>query len=341
MKYTFKNTEINNKKATDFETKSLLYLIGKRKDRKDIEYITFDCFNDVSGVDKKSNEIWDVQSKNEKSLNPKKIGKYFFTLFDNYISPFNFKEFIFFSPILEPRFKKKESLNIYGIDNFQAKTLVRIKKGLEEEIKRVKGIKTDYSNEQKTFLEKIIIVEDNDSENNYIKAVTKFKNVDIKTDAFYDSVFQEIRDIQSSKKNSYIENEEINKIIDVLKFQRHLYSKDIETLIISRIIGCEIFDFTSIPLYFSPLIDGYDIEDKKDILQDCNSNLSRAFFNKNSNYHFWNICEEIISHLEKNKSNDVESIYNSLFTKFKIKITYLTPLTIKYLIVIIIEGKQW
>ena len=35
MNYTFKNTEINNKKASDFETKSLLYLISNKKE---IEY---------------------------------------------------------------------------------------------------------------------------------------------------------------------------------------------------------------------------------------------------------------------------------------------------------------
>ncbi len=50
MNYTFKNTEINNKKASDFETKSLLYLISRKKE---IEYVTFDCFNDVSGVNRK------------------------------------------------------------------------------------------------------------------------------------------------------------------------------------------------------------------------------------------------------------------------------------------------
>ena len=48
MSYTFRNTEINNEKASVFETKSLLYLIGKSNCRKEIEYITFDCFNDVS-----------------------------------------------------------------------------------------------------------------------------------------------------------------------------------------------------------------------------------------------------------------------------------------------------
>jgi hypothetical protein len=175
MNYTFKNTEINNKKATDFETKSLLYLIGRRKDSKEIEYITFDCFNDVSGVNKNSDKIWDIQSKNEMSLSPKKIGKYFYTLFNNYLSSFDFKEFIFFSPILKLEYKKDEKLKIYGIDNFENKTLTRIKNGLNEEVVRVKGNLKDYKIEQENFLKRILIVEDTEPENEYIKTVTKFK----------------------------------------------------------------------------------------------------------------------------------------------------------------------
>ncbi|PKA99705.1 hypothetical protein B0O79_3424 [Flavobacteriaceae bacterium MAR_2009_75] len=340
MKYTFKNTEINNKKATDFETKSLLYLIGRRKDSKEIEYITFDCFNDVSGVNKNSDKIWDIQSKNEKSLNPKKIGKYFYTLFDNYLSSFDFKEFIFFSPILKLDYKKDEKLKIYGIDNFEDKTLTRIKNGLNEEIVRVKGNEKDYKIEQESFLKRILIVEDNESGNEYIKTVTKFKKTDIKTDAFYKSVFQDLRDIQSSKKNSYIENAIIENIRDVLVFKRHLFSKDIETLIISRIIGVEIFDYKSIPLYFSPLLEGLSVDDKKDIIQECNSNLSRAFFNKNSNRIFWNICEMLITFLEKNDNTDVDDVFNITLEPYKPKLSYLTTITIKYLIAIIIEGKE-
>lgn len=340
MNYTFKNTEINNKKASDFETKSLLYLIGKRKDSKDVEYIAFDCFNDVSGINKMSNKIWDIQSKNEKSLNPKKIGKYFFTLFDNYISSFDFKEFIFFCPVLNENYKIDENKNIYGVENIAAKTLVRIKNGLNEEIIRVKGVANNYSKEQDDFLEKVIIVEDTELDNEYIKSVTKFKKTEIKTDAFYQSVFQDLRDIQSAKKNSYIENSVISKIQDVLRFNRHLFTKDIEVLVVSRIIGCEIFDYKSIPLYFSSLIDGLDLEDKKDIIQECNSNLSRAFFNKNSNRVFWEVCEMIIEYMELNNTLDVKEVFETLFKGYVFKISYLTPITIKYLIAITIEGKQ-
>lgn len=341
MNYTFKNTEINNKKATDFETKSLLYLIGKRKDSKEVEYIAFDCFNDVSGINKKSDKIWDIQSKNEKNLNPKKIGKYFFTLFDNFTSSFDFKEFIFFCPVLKTEYKIDAKLNTYGIENIADKTLTRIKNGLNLEVIRVKGTSINYDKKQEDFLKKVIIVEDTEFDNEYIKTVTKFKKTEIKTDAFYQSVFQDLRDIQSSKKNSYIENEIITNIKDVLKFNRHLFSKDVETLIISRIIGCEVFEYKSIPFYFYPLINALDVEDVKDTVQECNSNLSRAFFNKNSNREFWKICEVIIEFIESNNITDVEQIFKTIFNNYKPRISYLTPITIKYLIAITIEGKQW
>lgn len=337
MSYKFKNTEINNKKASDFETKSLLYLISTKRE---IDYVTFDCFNDVSGVNKKHDKIWDVQSKNEKSLSPKKIGKYLFTLFDNFVSTLTFHEFIFFAPILNEDYKINSKLNIYNLDNIEEKTLKRILKGLKEEVERVKGTLDDYSKQIEEFCAKVFIVEDNSTENEYIKSVTKFKKTGIKSDDFYDSVFTDLRNIQSAKKNSYIENAVISEIRDVLCFNRHLSTKDIEILIISRIIGVEIFNYASIPLTFFPLIKSLDNEDIKDILQECNSNLSRAFFNKNSNKEFWNVCEKIISFLNENKSKDVEYIYEETFKAYTFRVSYLKDLTIKYLTSIIIEGTK-
>lgn len=340
MEYKFNNTERNNKKASDYETKSLLYLLGKREDSKEIEYVTFDCFNDVSGVNKNCDEIWDIQSKNEKSLNPKKIGKYLFTLFDNSTSIFSFREFIFFAPPLNPKYKIDEKLTVFGLKNIESQTYDRIKKGLLEEIERVLGNTSALKNEIEAFLDKVIFVEDTETENEYVKSITKFRKTEIKSDAFYDSIFRDIRDIQTAKKNTYIENSKIEKIREVLIFNRHLTNKEVEVLIVSRIIGCEIFEYKSIPLYFSVLIDNLDIEDKKDKLQECNSNLSRAFFNKNSNRRFWEICEEIIVFLDKVKKTHVEEIYTQLFSNVRINISYLTPLTIKYLISIILEGKE-
>ena len=340
MSYTFKNTEINNEKASVFETKSLLYLIGKSVDKKHIEYITFDCFNDVSGIDKAFKNIWDIQSKNDANLNPKKIGKYLFTLFDNHISAFNFKEFIFFCPKLKDDYKVDVGLISYNLSNITTDTSNRIKIGLEEEVKRVKGGTVDYSVKISSFLSQVIFVEDNYKEHEYLKFITKFKNKKLKTDDFYLTVFKELRDIQSSKKNSYIENESIKEIIDVINFRRHLRILDIDTLLICRIIGCEIFQYNSIPLHFFEIVKKLDKEDVKDILLNCNSNLSRCFFNKVSTREFWRICESIIQYLETSYTSDINIIYTSIFSSYAPKYKYLDELTIKYLIALTIEGLE-
>jgi hypothetical protein len=341
LAYIFKNTELNNEKASVFETKSLLYLIGKRIDSKEIEYITFDCFNDLSGINKRHNKIWDIQSKNEANLFPKKIGTYFFTLFDNFISTFSFKEFIFFCPILKEEYKIDTTLRSFKFINFKESTKSRIKIGLIEEVSRVKNDSIDYSSQIEEFLNIITIVEDDVTENEYIKAVTKFKKTEIKSDEFYKSVFVELRNIQSSKKNSYIENATISEIREVLSFRRHLFVKDIELLIVSRIIGIEIFkNIFYYPIYFSKYIDHINIEDKKDILQECNSNLSRAFFNKNNNKVFWKMCEDIITYFSINNNNDVDLVYNSVFSSYTPRVSYLNDTTIKYLISIILEGLE-
>ena len=204
MTYTFKNTEINNEKASVFETKSLLYLIGKSDSKNDIEYITFDCFNDVSGIDKHGKNIWDIQSKNEGNLNPKKIGQYFFTLFDNSISKLNFKEFIFFTRQLKDEYKIDKLIRAYSFNNFEIKTKQRIKNGLSKEIERVKGKVINYDNEIDSFLENVLIVEDDRTEQEYLKLITKFKNKSLKTDNFYSTVFKELSDLQSSSYNSLI-----------------------------------------------------------------------------------------------------------------------------------------
>ncbi len=211
---------------------------------------------------------------------------------------------------------------------------------MKEEVLRVKGNSIDYSQQIEEFTKKVFIVEDNNTENEYIKSVTKFKKTNIKSDDFYNSVFTDLRNIQTTKKNSYIENETISEIRDVLNFNRHLTTTDVETLIISRIIGIEIFNYYSIPIYFFHLIKDYNTEDVKDIIQECNSNLSRAFFNKNSNQIFWNICEKIITFLNKNDSKDVNYIFDQAFSKYTFRILYLKDLTIKYLISIIIEGTR-
>lgn len=334
--YTFKNTEINNKKASDFETKSMLYLLGMRSDSDEIEIITVDCFNDVTGANNDFSKLWDVQSKNHSSLPPSKIGESLSTLYDNYVSSISFSVYILFIPKLTRDYLIDDSLNVYDYENINEKQKQGIEKILKEKINGNKSGKIPPLFVD--FLSKVTFVEDNKKISTYIKRISKFKNTKTVSENIYDRIFNEIRNVQSSLKNSYIENEEISHPSEVLSFNRHITKAVINTLLINRLVGIDIFSFPGVPIPFISFIAGKDEEEIKDLLQECNENLSRAFFDKNGCKEFWKLSEMIIGMVKDNPEGSVSDIYGRLESKINIKTTYLTPETVQYMISLIKTG---
>lgn len=55
--YQFTTTERNNEKASEYETKAMLYLFGCRQDSRDMDVFIIDCFNDVSGANRDVNRL--------------------------------------------------------------------------------------------------------------------------------------------------------------------------------------------------------------------------------------------------------------------------------------------
>ncbi|MCO7222730.1 hypothetical protein [Pleionea sp. CnH1-48] len=337
--YEFTNTEINNKKASEFETKSLLYLIGMRADSKEIEILTVDCFNDITGANESFSKLWDVQSKNHKYLPPSRIGESLLTLYKNFISSFDFAEYILFIPKLKRDYLIDPSLNVYGYSNIHEKQRKGIERYLIKELsdKKEKSVRPALLDD---FFDEVVFVEDNKKISTYIKKIARFKNKRLVTEELYESIFNDIRDAQSVLKNSYIENEEIEHPSEVLKFNRHITKKQINTLLISRLVGVEVFSFSGVPTPFLPVVKNLDIEDVKDLLQDCNENLSRAFFDKNGCANFWKISEFIIQHVKGNGDDDVNTVYDALLSSVKVTTNYLTKDTILYMISLILTGVE-
>lgn len=336
--YTFKNTEINNKKASDFETKSMLYLLGMRSDSEEIEIITVDCFNDVTGSNTDFSKLWDVQSKNHSNLPPSKIGESLYTLYNNYISTISFYEYILFIPKLNRDYLIDPSLNIYNYENINEKQ----RKGIEKKLKE--KINGDKSGESPPlfidFLSKVCFVEDNKVVSTYIKKISRFKNKKSISEEIYDRIFFEIRDAQNALKNSYIENEKINHPSEVLGFNRHITKKEINTLLISRLIGIDVFSFRGIPVNFFDVLTGKDEEERKDLLQECNENLSRAFFDKNGCREFWKATEILISIFKERPASSIFDVYSSLTSGFKIQTEYLTKETLLFMISLVKTGLE-
>jgi len=66
MSSTVKFSEKLRKPASDTETKALLYLMNFYEDSDKIYYFVVDFFNDLTGIDRMSNKLWDMQSKGAK-----------------------------------------------------------------------------------------------------------------------------------------------------------------------------------------------------------------------------------------------------------------------------------
>lgn len=315
----------------------MLYLFGMRHDSCEINLVAVDCFNDVTGIDESFCKLWDVQSKNHSSLPPSIIGESLSTLYDNFISSISFYEYILFIPKLNREYLEDPSLNTYGYNNIKAKQ----KKGIEKKLKeKINGNKSNATLPLfDDFLNKVTFVEDNKNISTYIKVLSGFKKKRAIPESVYNNIFVEIRNAQSSLKNSYIENESIAHQSDVIKFNRHITKSQINTLLISRLIGIDdIFSFGGIPVDFLPYVSGMDVDDTKDLKQECNENLSRAFFDKNGCKEFWLMSEKIIEILKNKPTFSVADAFDELVSHMKIKTVYLNEKTIQYMISLVKTG---
>ena len=75
MPYRVQSSEKLRKSGADFETKAMLYLMNFREDSSEIHYFVVDFFNDMTGMDRMAQKLWDVQSKAAKNVSAKGIGR--------------------------------------------------------------------------------------------------------------------------------------------------------------------------------------------------------------------------------------------------------------------------
>lgn len=133
MSYTVMSSERTRKSGADYETKALLYLMNLRNDSNEIHYFVVDFFNDLTGMDRFAENLWDVQSKGAKNNSPKAIGEELVTLFKNYLSDFSFKEYILFLGGVSSTLRKDNSIDIFSVENITDKAMEKVKEGLKDE----------------------------------------------------------------------------------------------------------------------------------------------------------------------------------------------------------------
>ncbi len=334
--YTFSNTERTNKKASEYETKSLLYLIGQRRDKKEISVAAIDCFNDVTGMSETGEKLWDLQSKGEANLTPRKVGRYLITLFGNYESDFTFFDYIFFMPIINDRYLNDGVRGVFGVSDFKVEQSIKIKEGLLHEIER-DGM--PYEEETiNRFLKRVTLVEDRKNTSTYVKDIVRFKHQNTKENIFYDEIFKEIRNIQSGKKNSLIEGKRIEEPLDVLNFDRHIQTADLKILVINRFVGIDLFNQKMMPPSFIGVAKDLDTQDLKDLILDCKAQIGKAFFDKNQKREFWSVFEHIVSSINDDPLVSVSDICESMAEKITRRLSHLNEHGIIFLSSMVKDG---
>jgi hypothetical protein len=342
MVYEFKFTERNVERASEYETKTLLYLLGIDKNRSKVWFVLIDCFNDVTGSNKNCEILWDFQSKGVSNLTPRGIGEALYTLFMNYNSELNFQKFALFIPIPKHNYVLNPSLNEFSISNFE-KHRETIREGLEAECIRrhtFDTINSQIKSQIDSFLDNVMFVVDRWEKEKYIKNLVSFKDKDLKTKEFYLEIFEEIRFVQNNKKHRSIHNEKINAICDVLNYNKHIDTQTIKTLVINRLIGVDLFKHRSIPFGFLPEIERFDQSAVKDIVLECKSKICRAIFDKNGKKDFWSFLEQSILVLINNSELTSREVYNIVTNDGQKKFNHLSEKSEIYLISLLKEGVE-
>lgn len=293
--YQFTTTERNNEKASEYETKAMLYLFGCRQDSRDMDVFIIDCFNDVSGASCDVDRLWDVQSKGVKSLNPKKIGEALVTLFQNYISDIEFEHYILFMPKLKEMYLNDEDRTYFQIDNFKLQYIDKIRQGLKNEYAR-RNSSEPQGTDLNHFLQMVEFVIAEEQKQEYIKRITSFRASLRLEAAFYDAVFEDIRNQQTILKTKNIDGYQIMNAAEVLQYEKLLWKKEIDALVINRILGMDLFNSRHVPNSFIDEIAILDIEERKDVIQECQSDIAKLLFDKNGRLTFWRFFGRLLSY---------------------------------------------
>ena len=340
MAYIVKSSERLRPSAADTETKALLYLMNFRDDSNEIYYFVVDFFNDLTGMSRMSNKLWDLQSKGDKHPSPHAIGTELVTLFKNYVSDFKFDKYILFLGGVTASLRKDSDIFTFDIGNVKENAVEEIRKGLIEECRS----KTYIDNNDITdtninhFLNEIFFVIDHHSKGEYVKKIVKLNPAIIPDETELVAIFNEIRDKQSGKKNiGVVEGLTIEAPDDVLIYGRHLTSMEIKMLVLNRILNRNVID-AALPVSFLCIYNKFPEEKRKNMLEDCQLNLSRALFDVNGQENFWRLFENIYRVIVDNPNHDVDGIYRKLDKEITDRCINFDTLSLKYFVSIIKDG---
>lgn len=340
MSYTVKSSERLRKPGADMETKALLYLMNFRNDSNEIYYFVVDFFNDLTGMDSAATKMWDIQSKGAKGSSPKAIGKELVTLYKNYLSDFTFNHYMLFMGGVSTTFRKDQKKNTFFIENVKDDAYLKMIEGLKEECLDKEYIdKKDVSDEKiKKFLTVVFFVIDDKNSTEYVQEIIKDHPHIIPSDDVLTAIFNEIRNVQSSKKNGHVvEGIILTTTDEALNYYRHLTTNEIRLLTLNRILNRNPIE-AGIPIPFMSILDQCPQESRNYMIESCKISLSKALFNKNVAQSFWTLFEEVYCLIMKNPNDSIQEIFNKVSRENIKNCPDFDVLSVKYFIAVIKDG---
>ena len=344
MPYHITSSEKTNERASDTETKALLYLMNFYRNCDDIEFFAIDFFNDVTGIHRLQDEAYDLQSKGNRNINAKKIGRSLITLFKNYISDLNFKDFILFIGGIAPSALIDTNLSVFDINNFTTKAQQAIKRGLKEE-----GTEKSYIDKSSitdaninSFLSKVSFVIDDKSKEDYIKGIIRNENIIIDDEKEYlQKIFEEIRAKQHAKKLSKVEGICIHQISEFFHYSRHLSTGEIKLMVLSRLVNkTSLID--GIPQSFMEYACSIRENkfDRQEFIQSCQNQLFRMVCDKNNAQAYWQLFEDIyyIAKDPLNKNQSLEALLKTIPRDHILNVHHLDREAVLYFIALLKEA---
>lgn len=340
MAYIVKSSERLRPSAAETETRALLYLMNFREDSEEIYYFAVDFFNDLTGMSKMSDKLWDLQSKGDKRPSPYMIGTELVTLYKNFVSEFEFDYYIVFLGGVTSSLRKDDKLTQFDVNNIKDTALSKVEEGLLDEcIKKTYINKEDISDKNiKQFLKKVLFVVDSQSKSEYVKKIIKLNSAVIPKEDTLVAIFNEIRDVQAGKKHiNVVEGVTLETPDEALNYGRHLTTTEIRLLVLNRILNQDVIG-SNVPRSFIDTYIRFPEEKREDMLEDCQLDLSRALFNCNCQEDFWKLFENIYKTIVENPSENVGVLYRRIDKYIVKRCIDFDTLSLKYFISVIKDG---
>ncbi len=338
--YKVTASEERNEKAAEYETKSMLYMMNYYEKSDMIHWFVIDFFNDVTGVNKLQDACYDIQSKGVKNIAPMEMGRYLVTLFKNFVSPFNFEDFVLFIDSVSVTISKiLKDKSVFTTQDLSEEIIDSIKTGLKDEAEKKTYIENKSFITDETindFLKRVTFVIDTRKKEDYIKDAVELSNSVIVDDKDLRKIFKEIRDKQSSKKNNGAEGELLSSIGCFQKYDKHIRKDDIQDLIINRIcFKTALRDDDKIPKSFIKISSSINEDIMDDEIENCQDDIFRLMSDKNNKKAFWDLFSESVRIIKSNPCFDINQIYDNIDKSKVNAVRWLDALSCKYFLSLI------